>query len=67
MNGTLKRLIFFKVETPTRGSRAEDLFAIDANRTPLFAADVDIHEVRLEGIQDLSTGTGWGRVPTPVF
>jgi len=67
MNGTVRRLIFFKVETPTRGSRAADLFAIDANRTPLFAADVDVHEVRLEGIQDLSTGTGWGRVPTPVF
>ena len=67
MNGTVRRLIFLKVETPTGGSRAQDLFAIGANRTPLFAADVDVHEVRLDGIQDLSTGTSWGRVPTPVF
>lgn len=67
MNGTVRRLIFLEVETPTGDSRAEDLFAIGANRTPLFAADVDVHEVRLDGIQDLSTGTGWGRVPTPVF
>jgi protein-S-isoprenylcysteine O-methyltransferase Ste14 len=67
MNGIVRRLIFLRVETPTGGSRAADLFAIGAKRTPLFAADVDVHEVRLEGIQDLSPGTGWGRVPTPVF
>jgi protein-S-isoprenylcysteine O-methyltransferase Ste14 len=67
MNGTVKRLIFFRVETPGGGSRAEDAFAINAERTPLFAADVDVHEARLEGIQMLAAGTGWGRVPTPVF
>lgn len=67
MNGTVKRLIFFRVETPRGGSRAEDVFAINAERTPLFAADVDVHEARLEGIQTLAAGTGWGRVPTPVF
>jgi protein-S-isoprenylcysteine O-methyltransferase Ste14 len=66
-SGSVRRLIVFKIETPGGGSRAKDLFAIDANRTPLFAADVDVREARLDRIQTLAAGTGWGRVPTPVF
>jgi hypothetical protein len=64
---TLRRLIFLSVDTNGGRSAPADVFAIDAERTPLFFADVDIHNLVLQDIKELSPGTGWGRVPTPMF
>jgi hypothetical protein len=43
------------------------MFGINATRVPEFFADVDIHNLVLLGIHPLGAGTGWGRVPTPMF
>jgi hypothetical protein len=43
------------------------LFAVDAVRVPWFYVDVDLHTLTLLGVRDLGPGTGWGRVPTPMF
>jgi hypothetical protein len=43
------------------------LFGMGATREPLFFVDVDLHSLALLGVQDLGPGTGWGRVPTPMF
>jgi hypothetical protein len=34
---------------------------------PQFFVDVDLHTLTLLGVKDLGPGTGWGRVPTPMF
>jgi hypothetical protein len=49
-----------------RGKQA-DLFSINALRVPQFMIDVDVHNARLLDIKELSHGSGWGTVPTPVF
>jgi protein-S-isoprenylcysteine O-methyltransferase Ste14 len=66
-DGTVRRLIFVFVETPSRERTPADLFAINARRSPLFVADVDIHSLALQGVRDLPLETGWGQVPTPWF
>jgi hypothetical protein len=43
------------------------LSAIDQARVPQFFVDVDMHSLTLLGVKDLGPGTGWGRVPTPMF
>jgi hypothetical protein len=43
------------------------LFAIDRARVPQFFVDVDIHSFTRLNVRDLGPGTGWGRVPTPMF
>jgi hypothetical protein len=43
------------------------MFDINAQRVPLFMADVEIHNLELLGVRDLPTVTGWGWVPTPTF
>jgi protein-S-isoprenylcysteine O-methyltransferase Ste14 len=65
--GTLRRVIFVQVET--RGGELDPaaLLATGAPRRPLFFADVDLHALRCERIQELGPGTGWGDVPTPMF
>jgi protein-S-isoprenylcysteine O-methyltransferase Ste14 len=66
-NGSVRRMIFLRVEAPDRQGDAAALFAINALRNPVFVADVDIHDLVLQEIRDLPAETGWGRVPTPIF
>jgi protein-S-isoprenylcysteine O-methyltransferase Ste14 len=63
----VRRLIFLRVETPTGQHDPAALFAINARRSPLFLADVDMHTLAVHTVRDLPGETGWGRVPTPNF
>jgi hypothetical protein len=65
--GAVRRLIFLRVDTSAMTPPRKSLFAINVVRTPLFFADVDIHNLALVDLKDLGGGTGWGRVPTPMF
>jgi hypothetical protein len=65
--GMVRRLIFLHLDLPgTEHTRAQ-LFGITTTRVPLFFADVDLHALTLLDIHPLGPGTGWGRVPTPMF
>lgn len=66
-NGMVLRMIFLQIETGKDIAGPFDLFGINVRRIPLFAADVEIHNLTLLKIQDLPLETGWGRVPTPMF
>ena len=66
-SGAVRRLIFLRVDSPMRADARASLFAINAARTPLFFADVEIHTLALVNLKELGSGTGWGRVPTPMF
>ncbi len=65
--GKICRLIFLSIDSPRSGSTRAAIFGINTARVPQFFADVDIHNLILLDIQSLGTGTGWGRVPTPMF
>lgn len=65
--GTVRRLIFLRVDAPAGTPTPVSLFAIDAARTPLFFADVNMHTLELVDMKELGVGTGWGHVPTPMF
>lgn len=65
-DGVVRRLIFLSVEDEGVRSPA-DLFSINALRVPQFMVDVDVHNLTLMDVTDLSHGSGWGTVPTPVF
>jgi protein-S-isoprenylcysteine O-methyltransferase Ste14 len=65
--GTLRRLIFLRLDSPGQGNTRAIIFGITTSRVPLFFADVDIHNLVLLDIHSLGPGTGWGRVPTPMF
>jgi protein-S-isoprenylcysteine O-methyltransferase Ste14 len=65
--GMVRRLIFLRVDPPRAGDTPALLFAINSTRVPQFFADVDIHNLVLLDIHPLGPGTGWGRVPTPMF
>lgn len=43
------------------------IFSVNAIRTPIFMADIDIHNLNVLDFKDLSRETGWGSVPTSVF
>jgi protein-S-isoprenylcysteine O-methyltransferase Ste14 len=64
---TSRRIIFLRVASNGEGSMPSTLFAIDQARVPQFFVDVDMHNLTLLGVKDLGPGTGWGRVPTPMF
>jgi protein-S-isoprenylcysteine O-methyltransferase Ste14 len=66
-SSTVRRLIFLGIKTSGAANPPASLFAINAERTPLFFIDVDIHSLALLDVKDLVPGTGWGRVPTPMF
>jgi hypothetical protein len=55
------------VDAPTGQPDPSALFAINARRSPLFLADVDMHTLAVQTVRDLPQDTGWGRVPTPSF
>jgi len=55
------------VDPRGKSSTPADDFGIDAIRIPRFVSDVDIHTLELKDVRDLPPGTGWGKVPTPIF
>ena len=63
----VRRLIFLRVEVPNGDQGPSSPFAINARRSPLFLADVDMHTLAVHTVRDLPPDTGWGRVPTPSF
>jgi protein-S-isoprenylcysteine O-methyltransferase Ste14 len=66
-SGMVRRLIFLRLDSRrTLDSPAAD-FGINTARIPQFMADVDMHNLVVRDIQPLGPGTGWGRVPTPMF
>jgi len=65
-NGIVRRLIFLKIDN-AKGKKPYNVFSINAVRIPRFVADVDIHNLRVLDLKELSQETGWGKVPTPVF
>lgn len=65
--GIVRRQIFLRIDSPCLGNTRAIIFGITTNRVPLFFADVDIHNLVLLDIYSLGPGTGWGRVPTPMF
>ncbi len=66
-DGTVRRMIFLRVGTKHGNRNPSAVFGIDTPRSPLFMADVDVHNLVLQQIRDLPSETGWGRVPTPMF
>ena len=64
--GIARRLVFLKVAN-MQGNRPIDVFSINAVRTPVFMADVDIHNLDILSLKDLPQDTGWGTLPTPIF
>ncbi len=65
--GMVRRLIFLRLDSLRSLNTSADVFGITTSRFPLFFADVDMHNLTLLDIQALGPGTGWGRVPTPMF
>jgi protein-S-isoprenylcysteine O-methyltransferase Ste14 len=65
--GKVRRLIFVRIDSPQPTSTPALMFGINTTRVPQFFADVDIHNLILLDIEPLGPGTGWGRVPTPMF
>jgi hypothetical protein len=65
--GIVRRLIFLHIDSPGSSSSRECVFGINTPRVPQFFIDVDIHNLVLLDIHSLGPGTGWGRVPTPMF
>jgi protein-S-isoprenylcysteine O-methyltransferase Ste14 len=66
-SGLVRRMIFLRVETPNGQADSSDLFAINARRSPIFMADVEVHGLAVQDVHTLPQETGWGRVPTPNF
>jgi hypothetical protein len=65
--GTARRFIFLGIDAPRSSNTPRVIFDINTARVPQFFADIDMHSLKLLGIQSLGPGTGWGRVPTPMF
>jgi protein-S-isoprenylcysteine O-methyltransferase Ste14 len=61
-----RRLIFLSIEDVEVKNPA-DLFSINALRVPQFMLDVEVHSLHITDVKELSHGSGWGTVPTPVF
>jgi protein-S-isoprenylcysteine O-methyltransferase Ste14 len=66
-NGMVRRMIFLRTEAQSGHPNPTDLFGINNRRSPLFVADVDVHNLVLEDVRDLPAETGWGNVPTPIY
>ena len=61
-----KRLIFLSIEEADI-KKPSDLFSINALRVPQFMVDVEVHNLLIMDVKELSHGSGWGTVPTPTF
>jgi hypothetical protein len=64
--GSIRRVIFLRVSNLSV-SKASDVFAINATRTPDFMVDLDVHSLNVLNIKSLPVETAWGKVPTPAF
>jgi len=63
-----RRLIFLDIPSADAAQAAPSaLFSLGAVRVPEFFADVNLHTLQLLDVKALGPGTGWGRVPTPMF
>jgi len=63
-----RRIIFLDVAPGGRRlTSAVDDFAIEVSREPRFFVDVHLHTGEVLQVVDMSSGSGWGRVPTPSF
>jgi len=65
--GIARRFIFLSIDAPPSRNTRSFIFGINTARLRQFFADVDMHNLVLLDIQSLGPGTGWGRVPTPMF
>jgi hypothetical protein len=65
--GTVRRLIFLGIDAPRSSKTPECIFGINTARSPQFFVDLDMHSLALLDIRSLGPGSGWGRVPTPMF
>jgi protein-S-isoprenylcysteine O-methyltransferase Ste14 len=65
--GVVRRMIFLRVDTGGGAAGPSALFGINSRRTPVFFADVDVHNLVMKDVHDLPAKTGWGSVPTPSF
>ena len=65
----MKRRIIFVEVSAAAGPLASprDDFGIGVGRRPLFFVDAHLHTGEVLGVKDISPGSGWGTVPTPVF
>jgi protein-S-isoprenylcysteine O-methyltransferase Ste14 len=65
----MKRRVIFLDASPGTGplQSSVDEFGINVQRTPLFFVDVHLHTGEVLNVQDLAAGSGWGKVPTPMF
>jgi hypothetical protein len=66
-SGAIRRLIFLSIDAKRSSNTPELIFGINTSRKPQFYVDVDMHTLALLDIHSLGPGTGWGRVPTPMF
>jgi hypothetical protein len=63
-----RRIIFLDLSEEPRSLRSPaDDFGISVQRAPLFFVDVHLHTAEVLRVQDLGGGSGWGKVPTPMF
>jgi protein-S-isoprenylcysteine O-methyltransferase Ste14 len=65
-NSIVRRLIFLRISDSSVNT-PYDFFSINVQRAPKFMADVDIQNLKIFQLKDLSQGTGWGKLPTPTF
>jgi hypothetical protein len=63
---SVRRVIFLTVSNVSV-SKAPDVFAMGATRTPDFMVDVDVHTLQILDVKSLPVETAWGKVPTPAF
>jgi protein-S-isoprenylcysteine O-methyltransferase Ste14 len=66
-DATVRRFIFQGIDAPRSSTSPGLIFGINTARVPQFFVDVDMHSLALLDIHALGPGTGWGRVPTPMF
>jgi len=65
--GTVRRLIFVGIDAPRSSNTPQCIFGINTARRPRFFVDANMHTLALLNIRSLGPGSGWGRVPTPMF
>jgi len=64
---TSRRIIILQIDGNRALTSARSDFGINERRVPRFFADIHLHSWKVEQVQELPPGTGWGNVPTPMF
>jgi protein-S-isoprenylcysteine O-methyltransferase Ste14 len=62
-----RRIIFVQISGKQPLTSAAADFGINHKRTPRFFVDVHLHTNEVLQVRDTPQGTGWGKVPTPMF